>query len=142
MPENPSSAATGMQVPARQKVATPEYPPRTRQFAKKDSLQEGAQIGQQLLPKRTGDRICRLLCHKDMLDHQICPVRTWNCIVSTFLRSRNIPIKKMPYVSKASRVYIMHCGSFWFEGGQHTIHQQRQGLAPHEGWLSWSPEGI
>lgn len=37
-PEKPSRAATGMQVPARQKVATPEYPPRTRQFAKKDSL--------------------------------------------------------------------------------------------------------
>ena len=37
-PEKPSRAARGMQVPARQKVATPEYPPRTRQFAKKDSL--------------------------------------------------------------------------------------------------------
>ena len=76
MPENPSSAATGMQVPARQKVATPEYPPRTRQFAKKDSLQQGAQIRQQFLPKRIGDSICHLLCHEDMLDHKIRPVRS------------------------------------------------------------------
>ncbi len=141
MPENPSSAATGMQVPARQKVATPEYPPRTRQFAKKDSLQEGARSDAVFAPKK-GNLICRLICHEDMPDHQICPVRTWNCIVSTLWRSCNIPIKTMPYVSKASRVYIMHCGSFWFESGQHTIHQQRQGLAPHEGWLSLSPEGI